>query len=661
MAEGFIHPANAGRTRNSAEDTGNHYFYSLLSNSFFQDVKYDKLGDVNEFKMHDLVHDLAQSVVDSNEVAILKASEMEKDGACDIRRLQLIIGGVLKTDVNPLNNAKKLRTVFCQENAANLYRSPVNNKHLRVIYSLSSSSPKPYSLFSKDNDIQEESPSSSFEFIHLRYLDLSRLSYSRITNAQVDSISQLYNLQTLNLHQCKNVGNILEGIASLKSLRHLNLSYSDVKVLPDSIVSLTNLQTLDISHCSRIRVLPPNIGSLQNLVSFDFRDTQNLQKLPDSFGELTKLKSLDLEDTYFRELPESLTSNLCKFEFVNLGDQCCFPEDIKNWVELRSLVHSYGLKDFGEDSDKYKYQIMPTGIEMLTRLEVLDSYVVRNKKHYTGTTIGSSGIEDLAALNSLRELTIKFLDNVRGKMDAERAKLKDKHNIQKLYLKWVHKDEEEEWILEEEEEVAYNSCMVLEGLQPHPHLELLSLQYFVGVKLPKWMGSSSCLPNLVELYFEDCQSCEKLPALGMLPCLKVLHMQRMKSVKCLGEEFYYQQQEQEGESSITTLFPSLIQLKIELLNYLEEWVAPTCNAFPVLEDLSIRGCMRLKSIPDLRLCTCLRRVDIMYCNKLKESIPYDLKNLTFLKHLRVDFDLIIDDSAELISSLKNKGGGCVTM
>ncbi|RZC48300.1 hypothetical protein C5167_041244 [Papaver somniferum] len=651
MAEGFLHASNnGGRNQNSPEDIGNRYFYTLLSNSFFQDVKHDHLGNVNDFKMHDLVHDLAQSVVDNHEDRVLNASEMGKY-VCDIRRLHLVTGGASETVFNVLKNSKKLRTIIFKENS-NLLTSLVSNKHLRVIHSPSDSFVSAYWHGLKDTNIQE-SPSSIFKFKHLRYLDFSRLNFSRITSVQVDSINHLYNLQTLNLHRCLNVQNILEGISSLKNLRHLDLSYSDVQVLPDSIVRLTNLQTLDISLCKRIRVLPTNIGSLENLVSFDFLST-HIEELPGSFGELKNLRSLDLEYTSIQEFPESLTSNNCKLEIVTFGE-CNFPKDIKNWVELRRLVHcrSWGSGDW--------HLMMPAGIEMLTRLEVLDSYIVRKNKDYLGGSYGSSGIEDLAGLNSLVELNIKCLDYVRGKVDAERAKLKDKQSLKYLTLNWGYKKR-----IAEEDEVANKSSMVfeglrrhpdlemlsnnsftvLEGLKPHPNLQFLWIQNFGGVELPKWVSSSYCLPNLVTLYLENFNRCEKLPALGMLPCLRVLHMTRISSMESLGEEFYYQQGG--GESSIrTTSFPSLIQFRVEKLDELEEWIAPPpppYNSFPVLEDLSIERCTKLISIPDLRLRTSLRKLNISNCKKLKESIPYDLKDLTFLEELIADEDDIVPSS-----------------
>ncbi|XP_026377546.1 putative disease resistance protein RGA1 [Papaver somniferum] len=248
---------------------------------------------------------------------------------------------------------------------------------------------------------------------------------------------------------------------------------------------------------------------------------------------------------------------------------------------------------------------MPRGIETLTCLEVLDSYLVKNRRETISCSSGadSDGMIELANLNSLRELWIFNLEFVRGRIDAERGKLKDKINLRYLCLRWGS-------IFDNDDDVQ----MVLEVLEPNVNLTKLEVQYFPGLKFPKWMGSSTCLPNLVEIILCGCIGCEKLPALGLLPCLRVLETWKMRSVKCLGDEFYYQQEEEEErirsynnpENATTTisLFPSLIRLKL-LMENLEEWVAPQLpiySSFPSLEKLEISCFRKLRSTPNLFHC-----------------------------------------------------------
>ncbi|XP_026457982.1 putative disease resistance protein RGA3 [Papaver somniferum] len=678
MAEGFIHSSN-GVDRNSLEDIGNYYFLSLLSSSFFQDVQKDGLGDITSFKMHDLVHDLALSVVDSHEVTILNASETGNE-VSRIRRLQLSVkedgGGEGEIFSNVLKNAEKLRTIFFQEKSFS-YTSPLRNKCLRVVNQLE----PPF----VDSNLRKklETLTSRFRFKHMRYLDLS---YSDLKDVHSESIHHLYHLQTLNLHLSQNVENILNQIGSLTNLRHLDLSVSDTKALPDSITRLTNLKTLDISDCWDVIALPTNIGSLQNLSSLDISSTKitdlpdsislicslkklsiiacfELKALPRNFGALTQLRSLDFTATKITELPESLTSNLCKLEVVNFDRETKFPKDIKNWVELRKLIY-WGKIDGVR---------MPRGIEKLTCIEELVPYIVSKEEDISNNP--SSSIRELADLNSLRRLLIVNLENVRGgKTEAETAKLKDKQNIQELDLRWKFKDEEEEiaddavdasMVLEglqphlDFEELAASAAtatMVLEGLQPHHNLEELHIRGFPCLKLPKWLGSTSSLPNLVELTISGC-NCGNIVGLGQLPCLRSLVLVGMNSVKCLGKEFYYQQEEEEGNKggtadTTTTLFPSLNKLVIYGMDALEEWLVPSPpqNSFPCLEELGIRYCSNLISIPDLRLwSSTLRELEISECNKLEESIPYDLReSLTFLEILRVNGfqNLMVEEEEE---------------
>ncbi|XP_026417169.1 disease resistance protein RGA2-like [Papaver somniferum] len=624
IAEGFLHPSYGGNGR-SLEDIGNDYFESLVSSSFFQEIEKDEFGDIQGCRMHDFVHDLAQSVVDIHEFTGLNVSAMEN--ISEIRRLQLDSDErISQTFPEVLNSANKLRTIFSLNEDFVGINDLIGNKSLRVI------------LLRGGNQI----PAFTFKFKHLRYLSLSDSDIGGV------SISQLYNLQTLVLFRCVNIQKTVKYIGCLKNLRHLHLMYSDVKMLPDSVVSLSNLQTLDLFACRLFEALPLRIGLLKHLSCIDlsftaitelpdsvtcishlrmlkFANCKNLDALPGEFGALAQLRCLDLGGTKIKLLPESCIGNLCNLEIVHLGDKCEFPNEVKNWPKLRRLTHN------GEDTSD---AIMPRGIEMLTSLEEIKPYVVR-KEEVSVATSNSSGIQELASLNSLQVLVIKNLSRVRGEKDAKRAKLMDKQNIQYLELHW-----------EDLSGCDVNHDMVLEGLQPHSNLAELKIWGFHGLKLPKWMDSSSnSLPNLVKLTLLECVSCEQLPALGGLPFLRVLQIGVMKSVKYLGQEFYYQGNAQE-ESSISgfatppTFFPSLTQLFIAGMKLLKEWVAPPppCSSFPFLEVLEIVDCPVLTLLPDLRLQTSLRKLTIWKCEKLKESIPYDLKkSLTFLEKLEIDF------------------------
>lgn len=90
MAEGFL-SASSGGDDISFEDIGNEYFDYLVWSSFFQDVQKDRLlGDVATCKMHDLVHDLATSVIDCNEFGIGKVRD-GKEEVSEVRRLRVAI------------------------------------------------------------------------------------------------------------------------------------------------------------------------------------------------------------------------------------------------------------------------------------------------------------------------------------------------------------------------------------------------------------------------------------------------------------------------------------------------------------------------------------------------------------------------------------------
>ncbi|XP_026417022.1 disease resistance protein RGA2-like [Papaver somniferum] len=553
MAEGFLLSSSGGESI-SLEDIGNEYFEYLVWSSFFQDVQKDQeSGDIETCKMHDLVHDLATSVLDRNEFRIAKVRD-DKEDVSEVRRLQLLIDeGQSLASPTVLSNAVKLRTIVALERKNISHVSSFFQcRRLRVLCPLGDWYRWDTCTFSS----RSMSASSISKLKHLRYLDLS--GYNLFYEV---SLNHSYNLQTLILRRCRSVSScLLNKIGSLKSLRHLDISKSDIKHLPENIGSLEHLSFLDLSH-TNISKLPDSIICISNLRTLSFRGCYNLDGLPSELGALTRLRCLDLRGTSIKELPESCISNLCNLEIVKLGSVCELPKEIKNWPKLRIFAHSR------------KDDVMPRGIERLTCLETLKSYMVRQETEVCGSPGNKSygGIEELAGLNSLEVLKIIKLENMRGGIeDGETAKLKDKQHLLKLHLEWGSTVGDDDQVRSSR---SVKDTAVLVGLQPHSNLKKLSIIGFSGLNLPKWMmgcSLSNFLPNLVDLSFIDLDNCEQLPALGMLQFLRYLGIFRMKSIKCLGEEFYYQQEnreeEEESSSSDTakrsSLFPSLVELSM---------------------------------------------------------------------------------------------------
>ncbi|KAL4290926.1 hypothetical protein GQ457_14G004750 [Hibiscus cannabinus] len=170
MAEGFLQQSK-GSSQLSFEDIGNEYFNDLLSNSLLQDVEKDSYGCITSCKMHDLVHDLAQSV-------------------SHIRQQQ-----------NVFDDVKLWHSLFL--NSSSLFHMVRDFKGLRVL---------------KFGGVGIKLlPDSIGKLKHLRYFDISRTHIERLPK----SIAELYLLETLRLLACSKLKQLSGGMKSLVNLRHL--------------------------------------------------------------------------------------------------------------------------------------------------------------------------------------------------------------------------------------------------------------------------------------------------------------------------------------------------------------------------------------------------------------------------------------------------------
>ena len=122
------------------------------------------------------------------------------------------------------------------------------------------------------------------------------------------------------------------------------------------------------------------------------------------------------------------------------------------------------------------------------------------------------GIQRLGELNLDGSLSIGELQNIENSRDALEADLKNKLLLVDLTLRWGRNGNSIDSKKEEE---------VIENLQPSENLMDLSICNYGGNRFPNWFLENS-LWNMVSLRLEKCESCHRLPPLGLLPFLKVL-------------------------------------------------------------------------------------------------------------------------------------------
>nr|TKS04954.1 hypothetical protein D5086_0000138360 [Populus alba] len=116
-------------------------------------------------------------------------------------------------------------------------------------------------------------PATFYGFKKLRSLIVDNQYFSSMNVALSKLIANLSCLRTLRLSRC-GIEEVPSNIGKLIHLRHVDLSWNEIRELPEEMCGLYNMLTLDVSSCDKLERLPDNIGrlvKLRHLSVFNFQ------------------------------------------------------------------------------------------------------------------------------------------------------------------------------------------------------------------------------------------------------------------------------------------------------------------------------------------------------------------------------------------------------
>jgi Leucine-rich repeat (LRR) protein len=548
--------------------------------------------------MHDLVHDLARSVMGDE---LLDASEKFKFGGSNccyallpdcskplesyvnypekIRALRFLGRGETGNCSIEISTAKYLRVLDLAE--CSLEKLPSSIGQLKLLSYLCAPGikgrviPRSFTKLSKliylslrESSTLSALPKSFGEMEALMYLDLSGCwKIKKLPN----SFGKLASLVHLDLSDCYSLHGIPEALHRLTKLQHLNLSrcshlFSGSKGLHEVIGKLIKLRYLNLSLC--FGVIPgaseelfkladsvlDKISTLSNLEYLDLSNNSYFATLPDSFSSLQKLHTLDLTDCWKLEKLPANMGYMGSLKFLIVKD--CLSLDWSTMPINNSLIPLPNFAVHAAEGGQRSNLILLRDAD--------PSY-----------------------------LEIRQLENVKSVDEAQEIQLREKHTLESLTLDWTRITCDRTRGIER----FVEDMELLRELMPPSSLPRFELRGYNSVSFPAWLTSVAIyLPSLEHVTLKGLSQCTSLPPLGQLQNLKYLKLVGMPSITKIDQGLC---------GNNLQALDQLEELTMSNMDNLEEWsTAYSCGEkgvadqlFPNLKRLIIINCPKLRVGP----------------------------------------------------------------
>ncbi|XVF78130.1 hypothetical protein PTKIN_Ptkin14bG0104700 [Pterospermum kingtungense] len=380
--------------------------------------------------------------------------------------------------------------------------------------------------------------------------------------------------------------------SNMPCLSVLNLSWTEIECLPDSISELKNLTALLLQFCRNLRHLP-SLSKLLKLKKLDLSHTR-IEEVPEGMEMLVSLTYLDLYAMSLKEVPSGLLPKLSRLQYLRFD-----PRVDKASIKAEEVVPLEKLEFFWgsfKDTDEFK-----NFVQSMPRKRSLNEYHLKVGSDYwmdfeedKGVAIGQSEIfgDEILLPIDVQRLGITECNSIRSLNDISCVKnAVDLRNFSIRGCRGI------EFVLSSSS-ILFQSLQKL-SLANLPGLnELIKVEGFASAGSPVLAPKAATFSHLKTINIEECSNIKKLFLHWLLTNLQNLEEIYVEDCEQLVEILTADDDEEKGTGKIKVYLPKLRHLELKFLPELKSICSKSgvlvCDS---LECIKVVDCKKLKRIP----------------------------------------------------------------